>query len=288
MKLPPFEYRCPESLAEAASILAANPGAARPLAGGQTLLPMMAFRLAEPAILVDLRKVPALDRISVEGDEVRIGAMVRWRDIEESAALYEACPILREAMSHVAHYQIRNCGTVGGSLAHGDPASEMPGLAILCDARIDVISCTGTRTIPAGLFFRSPLTTALGEDELITSVCFKPWPKTRRWAFEEFAMRKGDFALAAIGLCYDENEAGYITDVRIAVIGATDIPRRLVLAERTLKGQHIEEETIAAAATAASKEVSPPEHFQASIAYRRALVATLVERGLHHAAGEVP
>ena len=283
MKLPPFEYRSPGSLAEAVDILAANPGAARPLAGGQTLLPILAFRLSDPAILVDLRRVPGLDRIDIGGDVIRIGAMVRWRDIEEDTRLRAACPILPEAISHVAHYQIRNRGTVGGSLAHGDPASEMPGIAVLCDAEIEIAGRSGARTVPAASFFTGPLTTVLEPDELIVGVKLPCWPTGRRWAFEEFALRRGDYAFAAIGVFYDHDDAGHARNTHVAVIAATDIPRRLKAAEAALDGRAVDEQTIAAAATAAAAEVNPPDDIHATAAYRRSLVGTLVERALRRA-----
>jgi carbon-monoxide dehydrogenase medium subunit len=283
MKLPPFEYRCPATLAEAIDILASNPGSARPLAGGQTLLPILAFRLADPAILVDLRKLPGLDRIEIDDTNVRLGAMVRWRDIEEHAGLQDACPILPDAIGHVAHYQIRNRGTVGGSLAHGDPASEMPGLAVLCDATIEIAGVAGRRSLPAAAFFLAPLETALAPDELIAAVTLPRWPTQRRWAFEEFAMRRGDYALAAIGVFYDE-DAGRIRNAHMGVIAATDIPRRLASAEAALNGHALDEAAISAAASAAAAEVRPPHDIHASEAYRRSLVGTLVERALRRAA----
>jgi carbon-monoxide dehydrogenase medium subunit len=283
MKLPPFEYRCPATLAEAIDILASNPGSARPLAGGQTLLPILAFRLADPAILVDLRKLPGLDRIEIDDTNIRLGAMVRWRDIEEQAELGAACPILREAIGHVAHYQIRNRGTVGGGLAHGDPASEMPGLAVLCDATIEITGAAARRSLPAASFFHAPLETALAPDELIAGVTIPRWRPQRRWAFEEFAMRRGDYALAAIGVFYDE-DAGRIRNAHVGVIAATDIPRRLATAEAVLNGRTLDESAISAAAEAASAEVRPPHDIHASEAYRRSLVGTLVERALRRAA----
>lgn len=283
MKLPPFEYRCPQSLAEAIAILAANPGS-RPLAGGQTLLPILAFRLADPAMLVDLRRLPDLDRVEIDDEWVRIGAMVRWRQIEESRDLRTACPLIPEAVSHVAHYQIRNRGTVGGSLAHADPAAEMPGIAVTCDAEIEIAGRSGSRLVAAHSFFVAPLTTALEPDELIVGVRIRRWPAERRWGFEEFALRRGDFALAAIAVFYDEDAAGRVRDPHVGVIGATDIPRRLARAEAALEGRALDDRAIAAAAAAAAADVQPPSDPHAPEAYRRALVATLVERALRRAA----
>jgi carbon-monoxide dehydrogenase medium subunit len=283
MKLPPFEYRCPRSLAEAIDILVSNPGS-RPLAGGQTLLPMLAFRLADPAVLIDLRRLPGLDRVEIDEEWIRIGAMVRWREVEESGELRTACPLIPEAVSHVAHYQIRNRGTVGGSLAHADPAAEMPGVAVTCDAEIEIAGRSGSRLVAARSFFLAPLTTALAPDELIVGVRIPRWPSTRRWAFEEFALRRGDFALAAIAVFYDEDAGGRVCNPHVGVIGATDIPRRLPRAETALDGRMIDDQTVAAAAAMAAADVQPPSDPHAPEAYRRALVATLVERALRRAA----
>src|SRR5262249_22470016 len=153
MKLPPFEYACPTSIAEAVALLAAHDGEAKPLAGGQSLVPMLAFRVASPALLVDLRKLGQLRQIRVAADGVSLGAMVRWRDILDDARLATAHPLLVAAVAHVAHYQIRNRGTVGGSVAHADPAAEMPGIAVTCEAQIAVTGKSGERVIAADDFF---------------------------------------------------------------------------------------------------------------------------------------
>lgn len=187
MKLPPFEYSVPTTLGEAVALLAAAGGTAKAIAGGQSLLPIMAFRLAAPSLLVDLRKLPGLDRITVGTGGVRLGAKVRWCDIENDARLATANPLLVEAIAHVAHYQIRNRGTVGGSIAHADPAAEMPGIAVTCDAEITVTGPSGSRALQAGEFFLGPLATVLEEAELITEVRLAPWKEGRRFAFEEFS-----------------------------------------------------------------------------------------------------
>ena len=148
MKLPPFEYACPTTINEAIALLASHDGEAKPLAGGQSLMPMMAFRIAQPSLLVDLRKLPGLKEIKIGADGVRLGALVRWRDILDDKRLAAAHPLLKEAISHVAHYQIRNRGTVGGSCAHADPASEMPGIAQTCEAEITVMGKAGARQVP--------------------------------------------------------------------------------------------------------------------------------------------
>jgi CO/xanthine dehydrogenase FAD-binding subunit len=285
MKLPPFDYVCPASLAEAVSLLASHEGEAKVIAGGQSLMPMMAYRLATPSLLVDLRKLPGLDRVEIGPKEIRIGAKVRWRDILDSATLRKAHPLLVEAISHVAHYQIRNRGTVGGSLAHADPAAEMPGIAVVCDALIDVVGKAGARVVRADAFFLSALTTALQADEIVTHVRLPAWPAARRWGFEEFARRRGDFALGAVAVFYDEDGLGRAKDVHIGVIGASNRPRRIREAEAILNGRGVTEALIVEAGRAVSAAVDPPDDIHASAAYRRALAGTLTERALMRAAG---
>jgi aerobic carbon-monoxide dehydrogenase medium subunit len=227
MKLPPFDYACPATLPEAVQLLAARDGEAKPLAGGQSLVPMLAFRLAQPTLLVDLRKLADLRGIKISQKGVTLGAMVRWREIEDDERLQTAHPLLKAAVAHIAHYQIRNRGTVGGSLAHADPAAEMPGIAITCDADIAVVGKAGARVIQAADFFQGALTTALTPDELIVEVRLPAWPAGRRWGFEEFARRRGDFAMAAAAVFYDQSEDGKARNVHVGVIGVGDRPLRL-------------------------------------------------------------
>src|ERR1700753_2723521 len=170
MKLPPFEYACPTTLSDAVALLASHDGEAKPLAGGQSLVPMMAFRVAQPSLVVDLRKLSELREIKIGADGVTLGAMVRWRQILDDERLRTAHPLLVAAVEHVAHYQIRNRGTVGGSIAHADPAAEMPGIFLTCDARIAVTGKSGSRIIEARDFFEGPLMTALQPDEIITEI----------------------------------------------------------------------------------------------------------------------
>jgi aerobic carbon-monoxide dehydrogenase medium subunit len=283
MKLPPFEYACPATLPEAVQLLAARDDA-KALAGGQSLVPMLAFRLLQPALLVDLRKVADLRGISVTDNGVRLGAMTRWRDIEDDALLATAHPLLKAAIAHVAHYQIRNRGTVGGSLAHADPAAEMPGIALTCEAEIAVTGKSGARVIRAADFFMGALTTALAVDEIIVEVRLPPWPKGRRWGFQEFARRRGDFAMAGAAVFYDEDAHGRATNAHVGVIGVADRPLRLAAVEALINGQTIDEATIARAEAATAAAVDPPEDIHASAAYRRALAGTMVERALRQAA----
>jgi carbon-monoxide dehydrogenase medium subunit len=283
MKLPPFEYACPTTINEAVALLASHDGEAKPLAGGQSLVPMLAFRVASPSLLVDLRKLAELRQIKIADDGVTLGAMVRWRDILDDARLRKAHPLLVAAVEHVAHYQIRNRGTVGGSIAHADPAAEMPGIVVTCEAKIAVVGKAGVRVIDAANFFQGPLMTALKADEIITEIRLPAWPGKRRFGFQEFARRRGDFALAAAMLFYDE-DGGKARSAHVGAIGVADRPLRLPAVEQVLDGNKIDEAIIAKAEAAASASVNPDDDIHASGAYRKALVGVMVERALKSAA----
>jgi carbon-monoxide dehydrogenase medium subunit len=284
MKLPQFEYTSPTTLDEAIALLASRAGEAKPIAGGQSLIPILAFRLGAPALLVDLKRVPGLDHITLDDNGVRLGALVRWRDIEHDAGLAQAYPLLVCAVGHVGHYQIRNRGTVGGSLAHADPAAEMPGIAVTCDAKISVVGPAGARTITAANFFGDTLVTELAPDELIVELRLPRWPAQRRWGFEEFSRRRGDFAMAGISLYYDEDWRGRAIGAHVGVFGVGNRPQRLADAEDAINGRLLDEQAIMAAAQAAAAAVDPPDDVHASAAYRKNLVATLLERALKQAA----
>src|ERR1700727_952482 len=251
--------------------LAPQDGEAKPLAGGQSLVPMLAFRVASPSLLVDLRKLAELRQIKIADDGVTLGAMVRWRDILDDAGLRKAHPLLVAAVEHVAHYQIRNRGTVGGSIAHADPAAEMPGVVVTCEAKMTVVGKSGSRVIEAKDFFEGPLMTALQPDEIITEIKLPAWPAQRRFGFQEFARRRGDFALAAALLFYDE-EGGKAHNAHVGAIGVGDTPLRLAAVEQVLNGNVIDETTINKAEAAASASVDPHDDIHASGAYRKALI----------------
>jgi carbon-monoxide dehydrogenase medium subunit len=283
MKMPPFEYVCPATVADVVRLLASHADA-KALAGGQSLVPMLAFRLASPSLLVDLRQLSELRRITITDAGVTLGAMTRWRDIEDDARLARAHPLLKAAIAHVAHYQIRNRGTVGGSIAHADPAAEMPGIAVTCEAEIATVSPRGARTIKADDFFQGPLITALEADEIITEIRLPAWPAGRRWGFQEFARRRGDFALAAAAVFYDLDPQGKATNAHVGVIGVADRPLRLPSAEAVINGTTVDDATIAKAEAATSAAVDPDDDIHASGAYRKALAGTMVERALKMAA----
>jgi aerobic carbon-monoxide dehydrogenase medium subunit len=283
MKPAPFDYKAPDTLPEAIDLLASNPGALV-IAGGQSLMPVLAFRLATPTLLVDLRRLPGLGNIVVGDDGFRLGALVRWRDLEDDQRLAAAHPLLHTAVAHVAHYQIRNRGTVGGSLAHADPAAELPGVAVTCEGEITLFGPAGSRTVSAGDFFIGPLSTLRQRDEIVIGLHLPKWPSGRRWAFRKYARREGDFALAGILLFYDEDRQGALRNAHVGVIGACPRPHRLTGVEAVLNGHAIDDGLIRQAAATAAEEVDPPDDLHGDAAYRRGLVATLIERGLRAAA----
>ncbi len=284
MKLPPFEYAAPATLQEATELLARYDGEARPIAGGQSLLPLMAYRLAAPSLLVDLVKIQGLNRIELRDDGVHVGALVRWCQLETDESLIHGHPLLREAVSNIAHYQIRNRGTIGGSLAHADPAAEMPALVIACAAEINVAGSKATRTIAAKDFITGPLETALATDELIVSIKFPRWQPQRRWAFKEFAKRRGDFALGGVALHFHEDAQGNATRVHIGVFGTGETPERLAVVEEFVSGKKVDAQLAHAAGQIARSAVRTSGDMHASAEYRQALIGTLLERGLVEAA----
>jgi len=282
MKLPSFDYACPTTITEAIALLATHGGEAKPIAGGQSLVPMLAFRLTAPMLLVDLRKLSELRHIKIADAGVTLGAMVRWRDILNEPALRQAQPLLVAAVEHIAHYQIRNRGTVGGSLAHADPAAELPGIAVTCAADIVARGGAGSRVIAAADFFRGALITALQPDEIVTEIRFPAWPRQRRYGFREFARRRGDFALAAAAVTFDEVEQKF-RNVRVGAIGVGDRPIRLGAAERALEGGAMTQAAIASCAAAAAAAADPADDIHASGAYRKTLIEVMVERALRDA-----
>lgn len=283
MKPPLFEYASPSSLSEAVSLLAGRDGA-KIISGGQSLMPMLAFRLAAPELLVDLKHCAGLNEIEIGPDGVRLGAKVRWCDIERDARLATAHPLLAKAVESIAHYQVRNRGTVGGSLAHADPAAELPGIAMTCDAQITILGSAGERVEKASDFFTGVLQTSLEPDEIVTQMHLPAWPVARRWAFLEFARRRGDFALAGVALYYDLDGDGRIADAHVGAIGVSDTPIRLHKVEAMLNGQHLDDGLVEKVAAAARASVDPLPDLHAPPAYRASLLGTLLSRGLKKSA----
>ena len=286
MKPAPFEYHRPETLDGALAILADLGGDAKPLAGGQSLVPAMNFRLARPAVLVDLNRIAPLAFIEENPDGgLLIGAMTGQRAAERSGTVARRAPLLFEAMPWIAHPQIRNRGTIGGSLAHADPAAELPAVMVALDARFVLRSGTASRTVPAQDFYTGLLTTVLRSDELLTEIRIPPRPASAGSAFMEVARRQGDFALVGVAVELTLDQRGACASARIALLSVGDGPvlatkAMAVLARGVPRAASIEE----AARVAAETDVDPPADIHASSAYRRNLVRVLVGRALTQAA----
>lgn len=279
MKLPAITYLVPKSVEEAIALLDRHDGDAKILSGGQSLMPMLAFRLASCSILLDIKMLPNLDRIVLSDDGLELGARVRWRDIERDSTLPICHPLLAAAVKHIAHYAIRNRGTVGGSLAHGDPASELPALAVTCGATIEIAGPAGKRRLPAESFFLSPLVTALETNEIILSVRFPTWPAGRKYGFREFSRRKGDFALAGAIAFYDTKD-GRICSPHIGAFGVGDQPARLTDAEQVLLGKDPNPDVFSRAAAIGVQSLEFRSDIHADADYRRSLLETLITRAL--------
>jgi carbon-monoxide dehydrogenase medium subunit len=284
MKPAPFEYFRPRTLDEALALLAEHGGDAKPLAGGQSLIPAMNFRLATPAVLVDLNGLAELDYIEHGPGEVRIGGMTRQRRVERSAIVSEHAPLIGEAMPYIAHPAIRNRGTVGGSLAHADPAAELPAVMMALNARLAVTSKEGTREIAAHEFFTGLFSTAILSGELLTEIVVPAQPASSGHAFEEVSRRHGDFALVGVAAVVQMNEEGLCTGARVALLSVGD---RAMLAERAtavLIGQRPSPELIRSAAdAAAANDIDPSSDIHASARYRRHLATVLTRRVLTRA-----
>ena len=285
MKPAPFRYHAPKTVDEAVALLAeVAPNDGRVIAGGQSLVPAMAFRLARPADLVDINTVEGLDRLSVEDGRLVIGARVRHAAFHKPVEDGPLGRLLSEVVRHIAHYPIRTRGTFCGSLAHADPASEWCLVAATLDAEIVARSARGRRSIPAADFFEWLMTTALAEDELLEEARLPMLPVDTRFGFDEFSRRAGDYALS-MALAVYRDEGGVIADPRIGVGGAEGRPRRLPEAEAALAGREPTADVFAEAAEAAAAAVDPLEDTQASADYRRDLVRAVTRRALERAGG---
>ncbi|MDQ3949954.1 MAG: xanthine dehydrogenase family protein subunit M [Gemmatimonadota bacterium] len=286
MKPPPFEYFAAESLEEALEVLAVHGDEAKALAGGQSLIPLLNFRLARPTVIVDLNGIHELGRLTpLPSGGIAVGAMARQRDAERSSLISARAPLVTEAMPYVAHPQIRNRGTFGGSIAHADPAAELPAVALALDAKFSARSRErGDRWIDAADFFVGPLTTVLQADELLTEVELPPLPAGAGWAFVEAARRHGDYALLGVAAVVALNSAGECSHVRLTFVNAGGTPMRGRSAEKLLIGQQPDEEVFRAAGeSAATTDIDPVGDVHATAAYRRQLARVLTVRALEQA-----
>lgn len=280
MKLPLFDYAAPHDLGEALGLMAEHGDDAKMLAGGQSLLPLMAFRLARPAMLVDLVNVPGLNRILTEDGRVVVGSMTRERTAEQSATISANLPLLAQALPFIGHAAIRNQGTVGGSAAHADPSAEIPAVAVALDAEFVVTSAArGERVIGATEFFKSFFVTALEPDELMTEVRFPIMSQNMGVAFEEVARRHGDFAIVGAAVAV-QVEDDVFTDARLALCGVSDTPVRCRDAEEVLIGLSAEPEAIADALASTLRALNPPSDLHGSSEYRLHLAQVISRRAI--------
>jgi CO/xanthine dehydrogenase FAD-binding subunit len=282
VKPPPFSYAAPATLAEAVGLLTEHAEAEpRVLAGGQSLIPLMNFRLAKPGYLIDLRNVAGLSGIRREGDVLVIGAMTRMSELERSHEVAVAAPLLAEAVGFVAHAPVRNSGTIGGSLAHADPAAELPAVALASDAELVAAGPAGSRRIPAAEFLRGPFSTALAPDEILTEIRLPVWPGGH--AFVEFSRIHANFAVVGVAALVDlagEGQGDRIRRAALALTGVAPTAIRATAAERVLAGAPAGGGTAAAAAEAAVEGLTPAGDLHASPQTRIALARSYLRRGI--------
>ena len=284
MKLSPVDYEAPRTVAEALDLLAEHGDEASVLAGGQSLIPLLALRLAQPAVLIDINGVEGLSGVSTTDCWVTIGATTREYMAEESATIAGAVPLLAAALPLIGHEAIRSRGTVGGSLAHADPAAELPAVARALNAEFVVRGPSGERVVPAAEWFEGYLTTSRGPDELLTEVRFLAARPGTGTSFQEVARRHGDFAM--VGLATSVTlKVGTITDARLAFAGVSDVPARATAAEELLEGERPTAELFDEAARVAAADLDPPSDLHGSAEYRKKVAAALVRRGLREAVG---
>ncbi|MGY4290095.1 CO/xanthine dehydrogenase FAD-binding subunit [Bradyrhizobium sp. LM2.7] len=281
MKPAQFDYVSPSTVEAAVEALVASNGEGKVLAGGQSLLPLLNFRMARPAVLVDLNGIEGLSYIEDRGDRIAIGALTRHRELEHSPLIASKLPVMSAAMRHVAHLAIRNRGTIGGSLSHADPAAELPMLATFYEAGISVQGPSGRRKISPGDFCVDALTNCLEPEEIVVEVEF-PILKQDGWAFEEVARRFGDFALASIAVSVRRGTIG-LEAARVAVMGVADTPRRLKEAEDELVTMELNDRMPDRFSEIVVSLVSPNDDLHASADYRKHLLAQLAKRALQTA-----
>ncbi|MBI4528454.1 MAG: xanthine dehydrogenase family protein subunit M [Deltaproteobacteria bacterium] len=285
MKPAPFEYHAPITVEEAVSVLQSYGDAAKVLAGGQSLMPLLNFRLARPAAIVDINGIEGLDYLRRDGGWLAIGALARQRAAELSSLVAENCPLLAEALPLVGHFQIRNRGTILGSLAHADPAAELGAVALALGAELTIQGPNGSRLVRADQFFVSYLTTALAPDELLVEARFPMAQPRTGYAFVEFARRHGDFALVGVAAVVSRNNgANRCSDVRLAFTGVGPVPVLITDPEGVLRGQPLEPAGMNAFAERAAASLKPDSDIQASGEYRRELACVLAGQALEAAA----
>jgi CO/xanthine dehydrogenase FAD-binding subunit len=284
MKPAPFTYTTPSSVDEAVALLVEHGETAKLLAGGQSLVPLMNFRLARPAHVIDLNRIAGLDYMRARDDVLAVGAMTRQRSLERSDVVRQQYPLLAEAVTVIGHPATRNRGTVGGSIVHADPAAELPALLLVYGGSVVVQSPSGTRQVPADELFLTYLTTTLEPTDIVTEVQFPRWPTGTGWCFLEESRRHGDFAVVGVAALLTCDADGRCTRVSVVVFGVGGTPHLVSEATDLLVGQRPDDDRIAAVAQAAAAGVEPEDDLHASAAFRRHLSAVLTRRALHTAA----
>jgi aerobic carbon-monoxide dehydrogenase medium subunit len=285
LKPAPFDYFAPTTLDEALTLLTKHGYDAKVLAGGQSLIPTMNFRLAQPAILIDLNTIPELAYIqpSAEGG-LRIGAMTRQRAVEKSALIRTRAPLLHATMPYIAHAQIRNRGTIGGSLAHADPAAELPVIAVALNAQLRVRSKLGERWVGAEDFYVALFATDLAPDEILMEIVLPPIVPRTGWSIQEVSRRQGDYAMVGVAATVTLDEQGRCNDARIVLLSVGEGPTQARAAMALLHGETPSPALIAAAAeTCATQDIDPTADIHASVAFRRHLAKVLTKRALTEA-----
>lgn len=279
MKPPIFAYRDPRELTEALALLAEHGTDAKVLAGGQSLMPLLNLRLARPAMLIDIGRIPGLVGIHSNGS-LRIGAMTTHRTVEHDPRVRDGWPLLHAAISWVGHPPIRNRGTLGGSIAHADPAAEIPTALLALDGEVEVASTAGRRTVAARDLMLGYFMTTLAPDELITEIRIPRPPAGQGWSFQEVARRHGDFALVAVAATLQVDAEGRCRNARLVVAGANPAPTRITDVEMALEGNLADPRLFRAAAAMVSEAVEPESDLHASADYRRKVAAELCYRSL--------
>jgi CO/xanthine dehydrogenase FAD-binding subunit len=287
MKAVDFDYQRPADIGEVCRLLAAAAGEAKIIAGGQTLVPLLAMRLARPALLLDINRIAALAGIASSGDHVVVRACTRQAHALADATIRRDLPLLAKALSFVGHDQTRNRGTIGGSLANADPAAEIGLAALTLDAQVQARSVAGERTIALGQFFMGPMATALTPEECLTEIRFPVWRDAGKLGtgFQEVSIRRSDFALSAAAAQL-VLEGGVCRRIAVSVGGAGAVPVRIAAAERRLLGTRLGEDDIAAAAVLTGDAIAPVGDLHASALYRRRVACALVARALSEAKAE--
>ena len=285
MKPAPFQYYAPATVEEVLSLLNEHGYDAKVLAGGQSLVPTMNFRLAQPAVIIDLNRVSELSFVEPENSGgMRLGAMARQREAERNPLFAERTPLIYETMPHIAHPQIRNRGTLGGSIAHADPAAELPAVMSALNARFKILGLNGERWVPVNEFFLGMFTTALEPEELLTEIAIPSLPPRSGWAFREIARRHGDYALVGVAVVVTLDDGNRCQQARIVFLSVGDGPVEAREAAKVLVGESPSEKTIRAAAeTAAGVDIDPGNDIHASATYRRHLAKVLTVQALTQA-----